>query len=451
VKGFVFLIAALAVASFPVVAAAQTVTVNGQPLYLSPGPIVQSGRVLVPLRGIFERLGASVVYSAGTINATKGGTTVSLRIGSTQAEVSGEPTVIDVAPFIVGATTYVPLRFIAQSLGATVGYDAATRIVAITISGEVVPIGPVHPPRPPRPPNPPPMPIVNLYAQQPAPGERISNRFVTISAQFTRRADAATVRVWLDDNNISSRSAVSANGFSYKPPAPLEFGSHRVRVAGRGSDGATFDRSWSFAVAGSAPPPSNPIDLRAKQPAPSASVGNRFVVISAEFTRDVDPGSVRVMLDGNNITSRSGVSATGFSYKPPAPLEFGSHTVRATGRGPAGGSPFDRSWSFSVKRSAEPPLHVTINQPVPNAPVGRNFAIQGNTVPNGHVEVTAGATPSFRGQFSGSTDAGPRGNFRLSVSLNAMPGQQAVSVRVTVTDPATSRTTETTLQLRLNQ
>ncbi|HLY01979.1 MAG TPA: stalk domain-containing protein [Candidatus Cybelea sp.] len=445
-----FLIIGLAIAGFPGAAQAQTVTVNGQPLYLSPGPIVRAGRVLVPLRGIFERLGASVVYSAGTINATKGGTTVSLRIGSTQAEVSGEPTVIDVAPFIVGATTYVPLRFIAQSLGASVGYDASTRIVAIVMSGEVVPIGPVRPPRPPRP-NPVPMPVVNLYAQQPAPGERVANRFVTISAQFTHRVEPGTVRVWLDDNNITSRSAVSANGLSYKPPAPLDAGSHRVRVAGRGGDGTTFDRSWSFAVAGAPPPPANPIDLRGRQPAPGASVNNRFIVVSAEFTRDVDPGSVRVMLDGNNITSRSGVSATGFSYKPPAPLDFGSHTVRVTGRGPAGGSPFDRSWSFSVKRAAEPPLSLTINQPAANTPVGRSFSIQGSTVANGHVKVTAGATPSFTGQFSGSTDAGPRGNFRIGVNLSTMPGQQAVSIRVTVTDPATSRSTETTLQLRLNQ
>jgi len=450
-KRIAFLIVGLAIASFPAAAPAQTVTVNGQPLYLTPGPIVRAGRVLVPLRGIFERLGASVVYSAGTINATKGGTTVSLRIGSTQAEVSGEPTVIDVAPFIVGATTYVPLRFIAQSLGAGVGYDGSAHVVSITISGEVVPIGPGRPPRPPRPPNPGPMPVVNLYAQQPAPGDRVANRFVTISAQFTHRAEPGTVRVWLDDNNISSRTATSANGFSYKPPAPLDFGSHRVRVAGRGGDGATFDRTWSFSVAGAPQPPTNPIDLRAKQPTPGASMANRFVVISAEFTRAVDPDSVRVLLDGNNITSRSGVSATGFSYKPPAPLDFGSHTVRVTGRGPAGGSPFDRSWSFSVKRSAEPPLSVTINQPAPNAPVGRTFVIAGSTIANGHVKVTAGATPSFSGQFNGSTDAGPRGNFRISVRLSTMPGQQAVSVRVTVTDPATSRSTETTLQLRLNQ
>ena len=120
------LLAALAITSLPQIAVAQTVTVtiNGQPLYLSPGPIERAGRVFVPLRGIFERLGATVVYASGTINATKGATTISLQIGSTQATVSGQPQTLDVAPFIVGATTYVPLRFIAQSLGAQVGYDA---------------------------------------------------------------------------------------------------------------------------------------------------------------------------------------------------------------------------------------------------------------------------------------------------------------------------------------
>ncbi len=102
------------------VAAGVTVVVDGRPLYLKPGPIERAGRVFVPLRGIFERLGASVVYQNRQINSTKGSTSVSLRIGSTQATVNGQPQILDVAPFIVGSTTYVPLRFIAQSLAAVV-------------------------------------------------------------------------------------------------------------------------------------------------------------------------------------------------------------------------------------------------------------------------------------------------------------------------------------------
>jgi Copper amine oxidase N-terminal domain len=345
---------AFAVGGVPAATVAQqvSVTVNGQPLYLNPGPIERAGRVFVPLRGIFERLGAGVVYSAGTINATKESTTVSLHIGSTQATVNGQVQYLDVAPFIVGATTYVPLRFVAQALGANVGYDQSTQVVAIVVERPVV-IAPPRPPPPPMRPNPPPNP----------------------------------------------------------PPA---------------------------------------VRLRAQQPAPDSETRDRFIVISAEFTRNVDAGSVRVWLDGANVTSRCGISSTAFSYKPPAPLDFGSHTMRVAGRGP-GGATFDHSWSFSVRRSTPPAMTLTIYQPAPNAPVDRTFSVQGNTVANASVRVTAGASPSSTGQFNGTTVAGPKGNFKLQVTLRSMPGQQAVTVRITATDPVSSQSTETVLQLRLNQ
>jgi len=110
------------------------ITINGNPVNVSPAPINQAGRVFVPLRGVFENLGASVVYDNGLINATGDGHTISLNIGSTQATVDGNPQTIDVAPFIIGASTYVPLRFVSQALGATVDYDATNRVVAISTS-----------------------------------------------------------------------------------------------------------------------------------------------------------------------------------------------------------------------------------------------------------------------------------------------------------------------------
>lgn len=345
------LAAALAVSLTPPAVAQQvTVSVNGHPLALDPGPIERAGRVFVPLRGIFERLGATVVYSSGTINATKGSTTVSLQIGSTQATVGGQPQTMDVAPFIVGATTYVPLRFVAQSLGAQVGYDSSTRAVAINVAQA--------PPPQPYPPQPPP----------------------------------------------------------YPPPAPR-------------------------------PPPE--VRLRAQQPASGAVTRNRFAVIGAQFTRNVAAGSVRVWLDGANVTYRSGVSSTGFSYKPPAPLDFGSHTMRVAGRG-ADGSQFDRAWSFTVARENPPAITLTISEPPPDSPVGRSFVVAGSTLPNATIRVTAGPSPSSTGQFSGTTTAGPKGNFKIRVSLTTLIGQQAVTVRVTATDPDTSRSTETVLRLRLS-
>ena len=115
-----------------------TIIVNGQTVNFDQPPLERAGRVFVPLRGVFERLGASVVYSGGLINATGNGRNVSLRIGSTQATVNGQPVMVDVAPFLVGARTLVPLRFIAQSLGATVDYNDSNRTVAINGGGQPV-------------------------------------------------------------------------------------------------------------------------------------------------------------------------------------------------------------------------------------------------------------------------------------------------------------------------
>jgi hypothetical protein len=127
-------IAAFLVASLP--AAAQVaVTVNGNQVNFNPEPIIQAGRVFVPLRGVFERLGASVVYSDGTINATGDGRNISLQIGSTQATIDGQPQTLDVAPFIVGASTYVPLRFVSEALGASVNWDDSDHVVSIDTQG----------------------------------------------------------------------------------------------------------------------------------------------------------------------------------------------------------------------------------------------------------------------------------------------------------------------------
>src|SRR5579862_6260035 len=118
----------------PSVAGAQqsvNVIVNGQTMNFTEPPIERAGRVFVPLRGIFEQLGASVVYSNGQINATAHGRSVSLNIGSTQAMVAGQPATLDVAPFIVGSTTFVPLRFISQALGAAVNWNDQTSTVTI--------------------------------------------------------------------------------------------------------------------------------------------------------------------------------------------------------------------------------------------------------------------------------------------------------------------------------
>jgi hypothetical protein len=131
-------------------AAAQTpapsvkVFVDGSPVYFDVAPVIANGRVLVPLRGVFERLGATVAWdpTSQTVLAQNGATSVSLRIGSPQAFVNGQPQVLDVPAMLMGGRTLVPLRFISQALGAAVTWDAATSTVQITSQAAVAPAPP---------------------------------------------------------------------------------------------------------------------------------------------------------------------------------------------------------------------------------------------------------------------------------------------------------------------
>lgn len=154
------LVAAALAAAAAVPAAAQTgnitVVVDGQAIAFDVPPVQIAGRVLVPLRGVFEKLGAFVDWNAatGTVTAVREGTTIELRIGSRQAFVSGRPVTLDVPPMIVRGRTMVPLRFVGEALGAQVDWDAATRTVFILSPGAQPAPRPVPPPQPPIPPPP---------------------------------------------------------------------------------------------------------------------------------------------------------------------------------------------------------------------------------------------------------------------------------------------------------
>ncbi|HEV2438827.1 MAG TPA: copper amine oxidase N-terminal domain-containing protein [bacterium] len=159
----VLLSAFLAVAAgLTSVAAAQTpapyvkIVVDGNPIYLDAPPVIVNGRVLVPLRGVFERLGATVLWDAAsqTVRAQRGPIGVALTIGASQAVVNGQPQSLDSPALLVGGRTMVPLRFISQALGAAVGWDAGSYTVQIASQGAAAP--PVaYPPAPPPLPAPP--------------------------------------------------------------------------------------------------------------------------------------------------------------------------------------------------------------------------------------------------------------------------------------------------------
>ncbi len=115
-------------------AAAPRVMLNGQQLSFDVPPTIESGRTLVPLRAIFEAMGAAVNWNAAssTVTATKGSSTIILPVGARTATVNGQNVTLDVPAKIVNSRTLVPLRFVSESLGAQVDWNNTERLVTIT-------------------------------------------------------------------------------------------------------------------------------------------------------------------------------------------------------------------------------------------------------------------------------------------------------------------------------
>lgn len=100
-------------------------------------PVIVDDRTLVPVRPIFEALGATVDWNADTqtVTSTLDGTTVVMVIDNKMMTVNGAFKTLDVAPRLIGGSTMVPTRAVAESFGCTVTWDAATRQVVITSKG----------------------------------------------------------------------------------------------------------------------------------------------------------------------------------------------------------------------------------------------------------------------------------------------------------------------------
>jgi hypothetical protein len=224
-----------------------TVMVNGQTMNFDQPPLQRGGRIFVPMRGIFENLGATVVYDGGTINATGRGHNISLHIGSNQATVDGQSQTLDEAPFVVGSRTLIPLRFVAQALGAAVDWNQGSNTVRITGGGgngnnngsnngnyngnnngsstsgtfslmDQSPTGSIYPGTP---------------------------RF---RATFSEPVQRSTVAVYLDGNDVTSMAGVTSTGFDFTPQANIRTGTHRIRVVGTTRAGASFDTGWRVVV-----------------------------------------------------------------------------------------------------------------------------------------------------------------------------------------------------------
>ena len=96
-------------------------------------PVIEDGSTLVPMRFLFEQMGADVEWNGETqtATATLDNTAVTFAIDDTNAEVNNTPATMDVPARLINGKTMVPLRFLSEEMGFEVTWDAESRTAII--------------------------------------------------------------------------------------------------------------------------------------------------------------------------------------------------------------------------------------------------------------------------------------------------------------------------------
>ena len=108
-----------------------SVYLNGVRMNFSEAPYMKNDRVMVPMRDIFEKLGADVVWNDGTqsVETQKGGVSAVIVIGSERMNVNGGDIKLDVPAEIKNDRTFVPLRAVSEMFGCEVRWiDSENRV-----------------------------------------------------------------------------------------------------------------------------------------------------------------------------------------------------------------------------------------------------------------------------------------------------------------------------------
>jgi len=140
---------------------------------------------------------------------------------------------------------------------------------------------------------------LTLADGRPGRGAVIPANRPAIETQFNGTADPNSVHVYVDSLDVTSSTSRSPSGFLYSPQSDLQAMQHTVRVTGKDTSGASFDRSWRF-TSGTT---STTNFIRGVRPANNATIGSSFTVSGTTL-----PNSIVVIQAGvtNNPTTLGG-------------------------------------------------------------------------------------------------------------------------------------------------
>lgn len=375
----------------PVAAQGINVTVDGDIVaFGEQKPVQKFGNVLVPLRGVFEKLGATVAYDGGTksILAVRGATMVQLKLGESQAQVNGVTRTLAVPAQAVNGTTLVPLRFVSEALGAAVKWQAASRTVIISTSENAS--------------NSEGEPVETPVASAGAPE---ATGFTHDGARTLRGGDVLTATLRGTPGGTASFSVPGITTAKTVPMKETSAGVYQGAFTipkGLTINGASLLGSLKVGTKAA------PI-IQAGNAVTVDSVGPKFDNLSPAANASLAPGKpliygtytdagsginqegTRILVNGTDVTAAATVTDAFFSYSPPADLPLTKNTVTVVTKDVAGNES-RKEWAFTLTAAESLIQSVTLTPELKTLEPGDEVTVQATAAPGGKARFSIGGS-----------------------------------------------------------
>jgi large repetitive protein len=159
--------------------------------------------------------------------------------------------------------------------------------------------------------------------------------------------NTGAVTLLVDGVNVTPQAAVTSAGISYTPTLALAQGTHQVLLSASDNVGNTTSKSWSFFVDTVAPV----VSAQSPKDTNDVSANVAITAMYADAGVGIQIESVKLTVDGADVTSLASVDQTGVRYQPANKLTGGTHTVKLNVKDVVGNAS-EATWSFGVDATA---------------------------------------------------------------------------------------------------
>ncbi len=147
---------------------------------------------------------------------------------------------------------------------------------------------------------------------------------------------------------------ITGTDAAFVPSSDLSYGTHTVTWHATDGAGNVRDGFWTFVVRDAVPPVLS--DVRPDDGSSTSDATPAVSVAVADAGVGVDPASIVMTVDGNDVSAHGAFAGGRFTYTPSAPLGFGPHTVVVRASDLAGNRSAPLQWSFDERDDTPPAI-----------------------------------------------------------------------------------------------